>query len=538
MANIQLLDCTLRDGGYVNDWEFGFENLQNIFHRIVDAGVEIIEVGFIDERRPFDKNRSIGPNIECFNEIWENTDKKSTMVVGMIDYGTCSIENLKKIEDSFLDGIRVIFKKHLMNEAMEFCRQVKELGYKVFAQLVSITSYTQEELLEVIQLANDIEPYAISIVDTYGLLYPEDLLHYYKILDENVKENIHIGFHAHNNLQLAFANSMIFANNSSKHGLIVDATLHGMGKSAGNAPIELVAKRLNEVAGKKYNISYLLEAIENNIMDFYKKTPWGYKMFFYLSGKNQCHPNYVSYFKETQNFSVAKIDKLLSEIEPNEKKLLYDKTIAERMYNEYCTKEVNDNVTLELFKEEIKRRQVLIIGPGKNIKLQENWVQQFIKENRPYIIAINYIPDGIDVDCVFVTNIRRYSKLKDRLNTKLDVKIMATTNVETMGKKFEYIINREPLLEKQELINDNSFLMLLKILEKIDVKKVFCAGLDGYSETEDNYLDPKMEYYFIKDVAGQLNRHMRAFIENIRNEMDITFLTYSHYDQKGPAIWS
>ena len=254
MKQISLLDCTLRDGGYVNDWRFGQDNLISIFERLVDSNVNIIEIGFLDERRPFDVDRSIMPDTKSAGKLYGNLNRKQAMIVGMIDYGTCGIENIEPCNESVLDGIRVIFKKHLAKEALEFCRQIKGLGYKVFAQLVSITSYEDDELREVIRLINDIEPYAVSMVDTYGLLYPEDLLHYYELLDENVKTNIRIGFHAHNNLQLAYANTLAFLQKKSMHDVVIDATLYGMGKSAGNVPLELVALRLNEKFDGDYQI--------------------------------------------------------------------------------------------------------------------------------------------------------------------------------------------------------------------------------------------------------------------------------------------
>ena len=119
------------------------------------------------------------------------------MVVGMIDYGTCSLSNLQPCNESILDGIRVIFKKDKRKEAVEYCAKVKALGYKVFVQLVSITSYNDEELQDLIKLANDIEPYAVSMVDTYGLLQKDSLLHYFYMLDEGLKENISLGYHSH-----------------------------------------------------------------------------------------------------------------------------------------------------------------------------------------------------------------------------------------------------------------------------------------------------------------------------------------------------
>ena len=116
----------------------------------------------------------------------------------MIDYGTCSIENIEPCSESFLDGIRVIFKKQKMHGAMEFCRELKKLGYKVFSQLVSITAYSDDDLLELISLVNDVKPYAVSMVDTYGLLNPISLLHYYEIFFQlNIILNT-IKFYAHN----------------------------------------------------------------------------------------------------------------------------------------------------------------------------------------------------------------------------------------------------------------------------------------------------------------------------------------------------
>ena len=532
MGNISLLDCTLRDGGYVNDWKFGRDNLISIYERLVDANVDIIEIGFLDERRPFDIDRSIIPGTACVETIWGRLDRKQAMVVGMIDYGTCSLQNIQTCEDSYLDGIRVIFKKHLMRQAMKFCGELKSLGYKVFSQLVSITSYDDDELMELVQLVNCVEPYAVSMVDTYGLLHPEDLLRYYEILEKNIKPEIKIGFHAHNNFQLAYANALTFIEKDTCHDIVVDGTLYGMGKSAGNAPLELLAMRLNEKYKKSYNIAPMLESIEESIMNFYAKSPWGYKMFFYLCAKNKCHPNYLTYFQEKKNLSISKLDRMMAEIEPEEKKLLYDKNVAEDLYQSFLEGEYSDYRERIRFTKEIAKKELLIIGPGKNIQLQKQKVQDFIKKQNPYIIAINYVPDGFDIDCIFVTNGKRYHDMILPLleMSNKEVKLLATSNVECRNGIFDFVINRAPLLEKHESIIDNSFLMLLKFLRSLDVERVKCAGFDGYSDKEDNYCNPSMEYLFVKQEALHLNKHMKEAITEFRNTMDIQFITYSAYD--------
>ena len=111
MRTVKLLDCTLRDGGFINDWEFGHDDIINIFERSVSAGTDIIEVGFLDDRREFDRNRTIMPDTAAVNEIFKGVDCGNSMIVGMIDYGTCRAENVCGKADSILDGIRVIFKK-------------------------------------------------------------------------------------------------------------------------------------------------------------------------------------------------------------------------------------------------------------------------------------------------------------------------------------------------------------------------------------------------------------------------------------------
>ena len=107
MSKIKLLDCTLRDGGYVNDWKFGHDNIESIFERLVDAGVDVIEIGFLDDRRPFDIDRSIMPDTDSVEKIYGNLDRKQAQIVGMIDYGTCDISNIKPCSESYIDGIRV-----------------------------------------------------------------------------------------------------------------------------------------------------------------------------------------------------------------------------------------------------------------------------------------------------------------------------------------------------------------------------------------------------------------------------------------------
>ncbi|EHL19931.1 hypothetical protein HMPREF9628_01104 [Peptoanaerobacter stomatis] len=531
MANVMLLDCTLRDGGYVNDWNFGHNNLTSVFERVVDAGVDIIEIGFLDERRGFDINHSIMPDTDSVYKIYGDLDKKNTMVVGMIDYGACQIENIKPQNESFLDGIRVIFKKHIKEEAMEFCLKLKSMGYKVFSQLVSLTSYSDKELIDFVEIANRVKPYAVSMVDTYGLMHQDNLQYYFNIIDKHLDKSIGIGYHAHNNFQMGYANCIKILSNVTHRTMIVDGSIYGMGKSAGNAPLELIAMHLNNRYGKNYNVSQILEAIDSNITQFYSPATWGYNMFYYIAASNDCHPNYVSYLMDKKTLSVSSINDILSKLS-KEKKLNYDRNYIDDLYWKYQHNEINDQKDIEKIKKILTDKKILIMGPGATVSIQKENIVDYINLEKPLIISINYIPDYLEPDYIFLTNSKRYVQLSTKLSKK-GYKIIATSNVTgTYDKSFDYVLNFSSLIDEKAEIIDNSLIMLLKLLISIGVEKVMLAGFDGYSYDKSNYINTMMEYDFIKNKIDYLNNSVISFIDNNKNNINIQFLTKSLYEKR------
>ncbi|MCR5369600.1 MAG: aldolase catalytic domain-containing protein [Clostridium sp.] len=537
MKDIRLLDCTLRDGGYVNDWEFGRDNIVNIFERLVSAGVDIIEVGFLDERRPYDPNRTIFPDTESVNKTFGRLDKGKAMVVAMIDYGTCGIEHLQPQSETCLDGIRVIFKNFKKEKAIAFCREVKALGYRVFAQAVSITSYSDRELLDLVDLANDLEPETVSIVDTYGLMHEDHVQHYFELLDYNLKPGIQIGYHAHNNFQLAYSNSIELLRVPTRRTMVVDGSLHGMGKSAGNLPIELMSMYLNGNYGRSFDISQLLEAIDMNIMPFYRKTPWGYKMFFYIAASHQCHPNYVSWLMNKQTLSLSQIAEILNRLE-GEKKLLYDKEYIERLYMEFQSNECNDEEALRELSAKWRDQKLLILGPGANLLRQKDRVKRYIAEKSPVVITINYLPEEFKTDYIFLTNSRRYNQLNTRLallgqdkNWTKDFRTVATSNIPKVSGDFDYILNYSSLIDRTAEYMDNSFVMLLHVMAEAGVHHVACAGFDGYSTKAENYFDSEMDYRITKEKFHGLNEYVAKNLKELRGTLAVDFVTDSRYPE-------
>lgn len=532
MDKICLLDCTLRDGGYINDWEFGQDTLVNVFERICSSGVEFIELGFIDDRRIFDINRSIMPNTACMEKIYGGLPKDNAKLVGMIDFGTCSIDNIQPCSESILDGIRVIFKKHLREAAMAFCKQLKDKGYIVFSQLVSITSYEDDELMDLVRLANDVKPYAVSMVDTYGLMHKSKLFHYYDILNKNLDSSIAIGYHAHNNFQLGYANciEMLERHKDSERPILVDGTIYGMGKSAGNAPTELLAMYMNANFGKHYDIGMMLEAIDSSLMDIFKISPWGYTMKFFIAASNDCHPNYVSYLLDKKTLPVKSINEILKGLK-GDNKLLYDKHLIEQLYLEYQQNYCEDSAAYKKLALEINNKTILVLGPGLTVVEEADKITEFVKTQNPIVIAINYCPVQWHSDYLFLTNYKRYIQIASSIaRNRGDYKLIATSNITRASGRFDFTLDYEALIDRDAVFMDNSFLMMLRVLCKIGVSNVYLAGFDGYSiDKKSNYFSSKMEYEFSKQKGEEINIDVNRFLLEIKDKISVHFLTHTVY---------
>ncbi|MCM1537880.1 MAG: aldolase catalytic domain-containing protein [bacterium] len=529
---IKLLDCTLRDGGYINDWEFGNSNLVNIFERLVSAGIDIVEVGFLDERRAYDANRSIFPDTGAVAKTYGLLGKGQSLIVGMIDYGTCGIAHVQPCSESFLDGIRVIFKKQKMHEAIAFCHQIKQLGYKVFAQAVSITSYDDGEFQELLTLINELTPYAFSLVDTYGLLHKHKLMHYYNAAEQGLKKEIGIGYHAHNNFQLAYANCIELLENPPKDRLLlVDGSLYGMGKSAGNTPIELLAMYMNENGEKQYHSSQLLEAIDVTILDIYRRSPWGYNFKFFIAASHDCHPSYVSYLMDKQKLSVKSVHEILDMLE-GEKKLLYDGAYAEALYVEY-QKRVSglEQDMTERLGELLRGKKVLMLGPGRNAIEEDDKVYEYMGRNRPVVIAVNCMPADYPVDYLFISSARRYVQLSYIISRlPKAVRLIATSNVTKTNGSFDYTLSYNDLLDEEAWIVDNPMIMMIRLLSRYGVEQIALAGFDGYttSPTSD-YANPNREHSLSTEKAQSLNADVESALARIPDRAKLYFVTTTCY---------
>jgi 4-hydroxy 2-oxovalerate aldolase len=526
-----LLDCTLRDGGFVNDWNFGFGSIKSILSRLDYAGVDIIEVGFIDERRSYDENRSIFPDTNSILPLFENIDRPKAVIVGMVDFGSCSIDRISNQSLSCLDGIRVIFKKKDQDGALDLLAQIREKGYKIFVNPVSITSYSDEEVLALTGKINKIRPYAVSVVDTYGLMHSRELLHCFELFNEALDKDIIIGYHAHNNFQMAYANSIALMNREFDRAIAIDGSLYGMGKSAGNACTELLAMYMNEYCGRNFRIHQLQEAIDVDIMKEYQKKFWGYNFEYYIAALNDCHPAYVQFLLDKKTLSIKSVNEILAGIQQN-RKLSYDKTLAEKLYSGYQNRHCNDALVIEALKKEFSGKHILLLGPGKSLQENGDGINKFIHEKNPLVVSINFLHEGYPVNYVFMGNAKRYSQFFHKIyGENSRVKIICTSNITESGQRIDYAVNYSGLLAEAEPIRDNPFIMFLNLLKKLGVvREIWMAGFDGYvQDNADNYYEDYVRLLYCQDNVVLRNEAIKNELIALSSNIRIKSLTPTRY---------
>ena len=340
---IKLLDCTLRDGGYINNWIFGRDKILNTIQSLEESNIDILEVGFIrNELR--DYNRTVFSSIEEITELIPNKKKTITYAAMAEVFRPIPLELVSKRSERTIDAVRVIIwkDKHdeygnvidALQEGFEYCKGFVDKGYELFVQPARVEQYTDSEFIDMLNLYCQLNPRAIYIVDSWGTMYSKDVLHYLQLADKHLPKTISIGYHGHNNMMQAFANAVEFLREDINRELILDSSVYGIGRGAGNLNTELMAKFLNENYNKKYNIRSFLEIYENMIKDLQKKYIWGYTPAYFISAFHHANPQYATWYEIENETKCIDIFDILSNM-TEEDKIMYDSTKAKKYLDKY-----------------------------------------------------------------------------------------------------------------------------------------------------------------------------------------------------------
>ncbi|CAM3131723.1 hypothetical protein [Sporolactobacillus spathodeae] len=518
MNRVRVLDCTLRDGGYCNQWRFGYENVKKIINGLVKSGINIVECGFLTNKVEYQENRTKFTTMDEVAEVLPK-NRSEKLFVCLMNYGEYNLEDIPPYDGTSLDGIRVAFHKKDMSKALEFCEGIKKKGYKVFVQAMVSLNYSDEEYLELIKRTNIIAPYAFYIVDSFGVMKGKDLTRLFYIVEHNLTESIYIGYHSHNNMQLAYSNAQSLVSIQTKRKLIIDASIFGMGRGAGNLNTELFVEFLNDTEGTEYKLQPLLTLIDEILNKFYQENYWGYSLPNYLSASHNAHPNYASYLNDKQTLTIEDMDAIFSMMS-NEKKASFDKEYIEALYTNYMANGKSYEEHIVELKKTLFGKKILIIAPGKSSEVEKAKIIQFAEQHDVVSISINFDYNYLYTDFIFLSNLRRYREL----NKSKRYKCIVTSNIpaENIYIKTKY----GQLLNDVEAVRDNAGMMLIQFLINLGVKDIIIAGIDGYShEVSENYADEQMALITKNAILDAMNTGMTNLLTRFANKVKITFLT-------------
>jgi 4-hydroxy 2-oxovalerate aldolase len=328
---IEWLDCTLRDGSYITHSMFGDAQIKGLINKLQDAKCDLIECGWLknDPHKPGSAYYHVPSDLEPY---LEHRSKDFTYLV-MIDWDRYDLNNLPVCDGKSLDAIRVVFPHGKHHEGIAVGQEIAKKGYKVYFQAANTLAYSDDDLRDLAKTINEAHPVALSIVDTFGAMYFEDLERIVKVLDKELDPNIRIGFHSHNNQQLSYALTIHFMDlmKKSKHGIMVDSSISGMGRGAGNATSELLVSYLNRKEGGHYNLNAVLQAIDAYMNDYHEQYEWGYSTPYFLAGYNCVHVNNVAYLLEKHKCNMADMEKVFVSMDPDDRKK-YNYDLLEAKY--------------------------------------------------------------------------------------------------------------------------------------------------------------------------------------------------------------
>ena len=525
MSDIKVLDCTLRDGGYINSWNFGNTAIHGIIKNLEEAKIDIIECGFIRNVTE-SKDSTVFASMQQMERVI-SPKKEGVQYAVMIEQHNYNPELINEYSGSGADIIRLTFRKKEWEQAKITVKELMEKGYKVCIQPVGTTSYSDEKLIKLIKDVNELNPFAFYLVDTLGIMYQHDMRRFFYLIDNNLAKNICMGFHSHNNLQMSFANAQEMIRLNHQRTIIIDSSCYGMGRGVGNLCTELLTDYINSNIGQRYSMLPVLNIVDKFLMPIYAEHRWGYDLPYFLAATVKCHPNYAAYLLRKETLSIEKIEKLLSLI-PLENRAEFDSELIEEMYVNMQSCAIDDCDSINSLKSAIENRSVLILGAGASIKTYRSKILERIKDQNLYVITVNFVLQDMTSNASFISNEKRLASVYTNIDEKrLN---LITSNLQDEFKIKALVFDYSSLLGEGDCA-DNAGAMLIRILKKCDVRKIYLAGFDGFDvDTSMNYFVTDFKTAMDYDAVRKKNDDISKQLKLALNEVKYELLTPSKYE--------
>ena len=542
--SMQILDCTIRDGGYINNWHFDTKMVREVYRALSKSGVDFVELGFRGTERYFDPSvygafRFTSEKI--LQEIVTGIEGPRISIMG--DYGKIQLEDLEDQKNSIAHMVRIAVHKNMVFEAIELLEKIKAKGYIASLQAMGFTGYSDKEK---VQLKHAVKGSGLDyfyIADSYGSIFPDEMESLFGQFLE--LDTIKLGFHPHNSLQMAFANSL----EAIRIGVdIIDSSIYGMGRGSGNLPTEVLIAYLAIKGNHKYNVLPVLNAVDRYFVSIMNETPWGYQLPYMISGMFKCHPYYASELVKRKEYPIEDVWKALEIIEEM-RPTGFDLKIVENLINKgILGGSGSKNRLIQDKDRDTERgqkgavpyldrhsgRDFLVLANGPTLKEYRGKIQQFMEKHDPVVLGANNLSGLFEPDYHAFNNEKRFTMYVDRVapgsKLLLGENLSPETIREYVNRDYEKLIfdnvldNVFDILAGRIQTNCRTIsVLLLGVSIVMGAKRIFAVGMDGYLGKDsvlkglfyDEHMEPE-EYQLIVErhqwnerFLFQIDQHVR-----------------------------
>lgn len=283
---IKVFDCTIRDGGLINNHDFDHQFVREVYKSLSASGVDYMEIGYKNSKNLFSPSE-YGPWKFCddidVKKVIEGIESKTKISV-MVDVDRVDLDDVKIASESPVDMIRVASYVKDIDKAISMVNHFADKGYETTINIMAISRDQGLELEEALyQIEEESKVNVLYIVDSFGSLYQENIEHLVKLFKGIIKR-AEIGFHGHNNQQLAFSNTIEAIIHNANY---LDSTVYGIGRAAGNCPLELL---IGFLKNPKFDLRPILDLISKEFIPLREKMEWGYIIPYAIAGMMNEHP--------------------------------------------------------------------------------------------------------------------------------------------------------------------------------------------------------------------------------------------------------
>lgn len=502
---LNLLDCTLRDGGYYNNWNFSQNLINEYLKSIYSSGIEYAEIGF----RSFDQQTFRGPCAYSKDSFLQKLNIPKKLKIGVMINASEIVDNSKKkllkniknlfpVKNDKINFVRIACHIHEIEKVLPVSQFLKKRGYKVIFNLMQCADRSSEELQNVGMLMSKYPIDILYFADSMGSMNTDKT----SFVINNLKKYWHkeIGIHTHDNMLRAFTNT----DQAISQGVNwIDGTISGMGRGPGNIKTEYLLINYSNILKRKVNLLPLLNIIQNYFKKLQELYNWGTNPYYFLAGKNGIHPTFIQDMLKDERYDIS--DKLLFiDHLKNIGGKKFNKDILDTDKNLYLGKLKNTNNFKKWVPSKfLKNKNILIIGNSPQINEYISDIEEFIKKTKPIVFGLNtqksinekFINYRI-VSNLFriLTDKKKYFKIKNKIIIPFERQndeIKKYFNKRKILNLDLEIINNNYKFKKDAVIAPNSLVVsyALGIAASGKAKKIILAGFKGYSSDDPRQIE-------------------------------------------------